>query len=352
MDWRRELQNALDSRHEDSYLLRSRYPPFDETMHPIYIGKDDVARALSMESCISLMREALSALSSGRAIQPLRSILWLPDKTGGMGLMPAWAADPKRLGIKVISVFPENRKAGLSSHQGFVLLFESENGKPLAIVDADEITAIRTAAASGLATKLLSRDIPSTLAILGSGIQAWRHVESMLSVRKINSVRVWSRTSANAEELAGHIARKHKIPADAFENSKDAVLGADIICTTTASPTPVVLGEWIKEGAHINAVGSCIPRAREFDTEAIRKSKLYTDRYESLFQEAGDFIIPKNEGAITDDHVRGELGEVILGSKRGRESDIEITMFKSLGIGIEDVYAADYVYKSVTGQTG
>ncbi len=320
-------------------------------MNPFYIGKDEVAKALPIQTCIDLMREALSALSAGRALQPLRSILWLPDRTGGMGMMPAWAADPKRLGIKVISVFPENRKSGLSSHQGFVLLFESENGKPLAIVDADEITAIRTAAVSGLATKLLSREVPSTLAMLGSGIQAWQHVDSMVCVRKIESVRVWSRDHEHAEELAGHVRRKHKIPADAVNNSKEAVVDADIICTTTGSSTPVVLGEWIKEGAHINAVGSCIPRAREFDTDAVLKSKLYTDRYESLFKEAGDFIIPKNEGAITENHVRGELGEVILGSKRGRESDAEITMFKSLGIGIEDVYAADYVYKTVTRQT-
>ena len=317
-------------------------------MKPLYISKEEVAQCLSMEKCISLMEEAFAALANGLALQPLRSLMWLPDKTGLLGMMPACSADKKMMGIKVISAFSGNRKFGYSSHQGAVLLFESIHGQLLAIVDADEITAIRTAAVSGLATKLLARDTISTLAILGSGTQAQQHVEAMLCVRKISSIKIWSRDYANAEELAGKIAKKHNMSAVAVKDTKDAVTDADIICTTTASPTPVVRGEWIKRGAHINAVGSCTPNTREFDTAAIVISKLFADKYESIFNEAGDFIIPKKEGAINDGHVKGELGEVLLGIKKGRETNDEITFFKSLGLAIEDIYAANHVYRTIT----
>ena len=316
-------------------------------MQPLYISKDEVAQTLSMKTCIGLMEEAFTSLANGQALQPLRSVMWLPEKTGLLGMMPAYSAGKKMMGIKVISVFHGNKKSGLSSHQGVVLLFESTHGQLEAIVDADEITAIRTAAVSGLATKLLARDIPSTLAVLGSGTQAEQHIEAMLSVRKITSMKIWSREHSNAKELAEQTAKKHNMAVIAVKDAKDAVGDADIICTTTASSTPVLLGDWIKKGAHINAVGACTPNARELDTAAIVNAKLYTDKYESLFNEAGDFIIPKKEEAVNDDHVKGELGEVLLKIKKGRESDDEITVFKSLGISIEDIYAASFVYQTI-----
>lgn len=297
------------------------------------------------------MEEAFTSLADGRALQPLRSLMWLPDKTGLLGMMPAYAADNKMMGIKLISVFPGNRKFGYSSHQGAILLFESIHGQLLAIVDADEITAIRTAAVSGLATKLLARHTSSALAILGSGTQALQHIGAMLCVRKINSIKIWSRDPINATKLAKQITIKHNVTALAVKEVKDAIVNADIICTTTASPTPVVLGEWIKKGTHINAVGSSTPATRELDTAAIVNSKLYTDKYESIYNESGDFIIPKKEGAISDDHVKGELGEVLMKIKKGRESDDEITVFKSLGLAIEDIYAANYVYQTFLQQT-
>jgi ornithine cyclodeaminase len=321
-------------------------------MKPLYISKEEVAQYLSMEKCIALMEEAFTALANGRALQPLRSLMWLPDKTGLLGMMPAYSADKKMMGIKVISAFSGNKKFGLSSHQGAVLLFDSIYGQPLAIVDGDEITAIRTAAVSGLATKLLGRVESSNLAILGSGTQAQQHVEAMLYVRKINSIKVWSRDYANAAEFAKQVAAKHNINTVAVNDAKDAVTGADIICTTTGSSNPVVQGDWIKKGAHINAVGSCTPNTRELDTAAIVNSKLYTDKYESIFKEAGDFIIPKSEGVINDGHVKGELGEVLLGIKKGRETNDEITVFKSLGIAIEDIYAASHVYQTIIDKTG
>lgn len=324
---------------------RQKLPP---TMKPLYISAEEVVRYLPMERCIALMEEAFTSLVSGKALQPLRSIMWLPEKTGGLGMMPAHSSDKNMIGIKVISVFPDNKKYGYSSHQGVVLLFESTHGQLLAIIDADAITAIRTAAVSGLATKLLARDVSSTLALLGSGTQAAQHVEAMFCAGKISAIKIWSRDYSNAEALARATSKKHNVSAIAVKDSREAVIDADLICTTTASATPVVLGEWIKKGAHINAVGACIPSAREFDTSAVLNSKLYTDRYESLFREAGDFVIPRKEGALTDDHVKGELGEVLVGSKKGRETESEITFFKSLGIAIEDIYAAEHVYRAAT----
>jgi len=300
-----------------------------------------------MNTCIVVMEEAFRELATGQPLQPLRSLMWLPGKKGLLGMMPGYSADKKMMGIKVISAFSGNREFGLPSHQGAILLFESDHGELLAMVDADEITAIRTAAVSGLATKLLARDIPSTLAVLGSGTQAAQHIEAMLCVRKIDAIKIWSRDPGHANELAERTETKHKITALIANNAKEAVVGADIICTCTASPTPVVAGEWIKKGAHINAVGSCTPVTRELDTAAIVQAKLFTDKYESLFNESGDFLIPKKEGAIGDDHTKGELGEVLTGTKKGRENGEEITVFKSLGLAIEDIYAADHVYQTM-----
>ena len=316
-------------------------------MKPLYISKEQVAGTLAMHTCIGLMEEAFKELATGQPLQPLRSLVWLPDKKGLLGMMPGYSADKKIMGIKVISAFSGNREFGLPSHQGAVLLFESGQGQLLAMVDADEITAIRTAAVSGLATKLLARDISSTLAVLGSGTQATKHIEAMLCVRKINAIKIWSRDPRHANELAEQTEAKHNIMALIAGNPKEAVVGADIICTCTASPTPLVSGEWIKKGAHINVVGSCTPVTRELDTAAIVNGKLFTDKYESLFNESGDFLIPKKEGAIGDEHAKGELGEVLTGTKKGRENDEEITVFKSLGLAIEDIYAAEFVYRKL-----
>lgn len=317
-------------------------------MKPLYISKELVTESLTMQTCIGLMEEAFKELANDHTLQPLRSLMWLPDKKGLLGMMPAYSADKKIVGIKVISAFSGNREFGLPSHQGAVLLFESEKGQLLAMVDADEITAIRTAAASGLATKLLARDIPSTLAILGSGTQAMQHIYAMLCVRKINAIKIWSRDPVHASELAEQTEAKHNLMPLVARDAKEAVVGADIICTCTASATPVVMGEWVKKGAHINAVGSCTPVTRELDTAAIARAELFTDKYESLFKESGDFLIPKKEGVIGDEHAKGELSEVITGTKKGRSNEEEITIFKSLGLAIEDIYAANHVYQCIS----
>ena len=316
-------------------------------MDPVFINKEKLASLLPMDECIAVMEKMFLSLTNGECIQPLRSLMWLPGKKGLLGMMPGHAAGLGVMGIKVISVFHGNREEGLPSHQGVVILFDAQHGQPLMIFDALEITAIRTAAASAVATKLLARENSEVLAIIGSGEQAKRHIEAILLVRKIKQIRLWSLHEKNAIRLVNEMSGKYTIPLQVKQSAQEAAAGADIICTVTSSSQPVLMGAWISAGTHINAVGSCTPSARELDTAAVLKSKLFTDCYESLFNEAGDFLIPKKEGAVTDNHVCGEIGAVLTGRKKGRENDKEVTLFKSLGIAAEDIFSAWYVYQKV-----
>jgi len=317
-------------------------------MDPIFINKEKVSSLLSMEECIPVMEQTFRSLAGGNCVQPLRPLMWLPDRRGLLGMMPGYAGDIDVMGIKVISVFPKNKEFGYSSHQGVVLLFETKNGRPLCMADADEITAIRTPAASAVATNLLARKDAETLSVIGSGIQAARHIEAMLLVRKIKKITVWSRNESHAKQLAEKVAVKNKIEITIARDPETAIRNMDIICTVTGSVEPIVKGEWISKGAHINAVGSCMPGARELDTATVLNSRLFTDCYESVFNEAGDFIIPKNEGAIDDSHVKGEIGEILLGKKDGRTSVDDITVFKSLGLAVEDIFAVDHIYRKMS----
>ena len=316
-------------------------------MEPLFVNKEKIASLLPMEECIEVMEKMFRSLTAGECLQPLRNIMRLPDGNGVLGMMPGHAAKLGVMGIKVITVFHTNKEAGFPSHQGIVMLFDAKNGQPLMLFDALEITAIRTAAASAVATKLLSRDNSSTLAIIGSGEQAKRHIEAMLLVRNIKQINLWSRNENNAKHLLNELSAEYNIPVHMKKNVQQAVEHADIICTVTASKEPVVMGDWIAAGKHINAVGSSTALSRELDTPAIVKSKLFTDRYESLFNEAGDFLIPKKEGAITNEHVKAEIGEVLSGTKKGRENEEEITVFKSLGIAAEDIFSAYHIYQKI-----
>jgi alanine dehydrogenase len=338
-------------RTADDYLFKKYIFKSDnlilKVMEPLFITKERIASLLPMNECIDVMENMFRSLAAGECLQPLRNIMLLPDHSGVLGMMPGYAGKLGVIGIKAITVFHANSESGLPSHQGVVILFDAKHGQPLMLFDALEITAIRTAAASAVATKFLSVKNSSTLAIIGSGEQAKRHVEAIGLVRNIGQINIWSRNHPNAKALADQIISKHNIPVKVTATVQEAVINADIICTVTASKEPVVSGEWIAAGTHINAVGSSVPSARELDTATILKSKLFTDRYESLFKEAGDFLIPKNEGAVTDEHVIAEIGEVVSGIKKGREHDNEITVFKSLGIAAEDIFSAFHIYQKL-----
>jgi alanine dehydrogenase len=226
-----------------------------------------------------------------------------------------------------------------------VLLFDQATGRPLALFDAGAVTAIRTAAASAVATRALAREDAGDLAILGTGVQARSHLEAMQAVRTLRRVRVWSRNLENARRLAREEGERLGLTVDPVGSAREAVEGADLICTATAATAPVLLGEWIAPGAHVNAVGACTPNARELDAATVARSRLFTDRRESLLAEAGDFLLACGEGAVTDSHILGELGEVLEGQIPGRRSDDEVTLFKSLGIAVEDLAAGRFLYE-------
>ncbi len=309
-------------------------------MKVLFVNEAGVHELLPMDVCAELMREALAALSRGDVVLPLRSKLGLPDGSGLLGLMPGYVASPSAFGLKVVSVMPANRGSGYDSHQGVVMLFGVEHGEPLAILDAGAITAIRTAAASAAATRVLAREDAGDLALVGSGTQAATHLAAMRAVRPLRRVRVWSRNRAAAEQFAAAHGEAAGARIEVCAGCEDAVRGADLVCTTTAAREPVVRGAWLSPGVHVNAVGACVATHRELDAEAVRRARLYTDCRESCLNEAGDFLIARAEGAVTDAHLRGEIGEVFLGRLPGRASRDEITLFKSLGVAVEDLVSA------------
>ena len=307
------------------------------------LNQAQVTELLPMVECVEVMERALRTLAEGGAILPLRTVLRLPDARGIFGVMPAHLATPSALGLKAIAVFPGNDGTPLDSHQGLVILFAPDTGAPIAIMDASSITAIRTAAVSAVATRVLANPGAGDLALLGSGVQARSHLEAMAVVRPLRRVRAWSPNQARLTAFADWAASRFGAPVETVASAEAAVRGADLICTTTASRVPVVEAAWVEPGAHINAVGSSIPSARELDTATVVRGRLVVDRKESALNEAGDYLIPLAEGAITEAHIAGELGDVLRGTVAGRQSPAQLTIFKSLGLAIEDLAAAHHV---------
>jgi ornithine cyclodeaminase/alanine dehydrogenase-like protein (mu-crystallin family) len=316
----------------------------------LFVGHREVSQLLPMGECIEVIEQMFKTLARGEAILPLRQVVPTPDKKGALAQMGAYLGSStfNVIGGKFISVFPGNLTTEYESHQGCVLLFECVNGRLLAVIDASSVTAIRTAAASAVATKVLARKNSTNLAILGSGTQASMHLLAMREVRPIRRVKVWSRNKAHAKSFAS----KHSVgsSSQSFEiksvgSVREAVEDVDIICTTTATRDPILSGDWIPSGCHVNAVGASRPQSRELDSRAVANSRLYADRMESLLNEADEYLIPKSEGVLTDRNLVGEIGQLLLGQIPGRTSDSEITLFKSLGIATEDLAAACHIYK-------
>ncbi|MBK5259088.1 MAG: ornithine cyclodeaminase family protein [Thermoanaerobaculia bacterium] len=302
-------------------------------MRVLVIDEREVHALLSYAECITVMEEALTALARDEADNPLRSKLSGRGASGLLGLMPAYRGGNEPIyALKEVCVFPGNRARGLDSHLGAVLLHSGTTGELIAIVNASAITAIRTAAVSALATRLLAREEASVLAILGSGTQAEAHLAAIPLVRPIREVRIYSRSRAAGPHTAS--------------SAEKAVRGADIIVTATNSREPVLLREWVADGAHINAVGSSIASARELDAATVGASSLFVDRRESTINESGDYLFALREGAIVGpQHIRAEIGEILTGRAQGRHSPTEITLFKSLGLAVEDLYAAAFVFE-------
>jgi len=310
----------------------------------LIVNQSEVARLLPMDACMEGMAAALKSVSLGESLLPLRQVILLPGKAGAFAAMPAYLAAPASVGLKSITVFPGNHGTELDSHQGAVLLFETERGRLLAVIDASSITAIRTAAVSGVATRLLARAGAGDLAVLGTGVQALKHLEAMSHARRLRRIRAWSRDPEHVRAFARRAAEALALEVEPARSAREAVEGADLVCTVTSSREPVLAGEWLSPGVHVNAVGASLASARELDTAAVVRSRLFVDRRESALNEAGDFLIPRREGAVGDDHIRGELGDLLLGRGRGRLSEADVTVFKSLGLAVEDVAAARLIY--------
>lgn len=288
------------------------------------LDEEAVRGLLRMDELIEVTERALAGFSSGKAVQPVRTVLSIWEHNGFFGLMPAYNG---ALGAKLVTLYPDNKH--LPTHQGVVVLFDPKTGEPIAMVDGRLITEMRTAAASAVATRLLSRPKSSVLAILGSGVQARSHLEALRFVREFQEVRVWS--PRNSQSFADSYG------IEAAGSAEEAIRGADVVVVATASTVPVLFGEWLSGGTHVNAVGACRPDWRELDDAVMERAKTYVDSVEAASVESGDIIAAKE--------VVGEIGEVIAGKKPGRQSDKEITLYKSLGIAVEDVSAADLVYR-------
>jgi ornithine cyclodeaminase/alanine dehydrogenase-like protein (mu-crystallin family) len=306
-------------------------------MSVLVLNQQEVEQLLDMEGCIEAMEAALASLARGEVQVPLRFILSPQDGAGLLGLMPAHRGGGSPLySLKTVAVFPENPKRGLDAHQGTVTLFDGETGEVRALMNASAITAIRTAAVSAVATRLLAREDSRELGILGAGVQARTHVEAMRLVRDFERVRIYSPTAEHARALA------EQESAEAVSSPEEAVRGADVVVTATNATEPVLRLEWLKEDAHVNAIGGRPPRMTELDPETIAAAAFYVDRRESAENEAGDYRRALEEGAIGADHIRGEIGDVVIGSVAGR-AGAELTIFRSLGLAVEDLAAAEYV---------
>jgi ornithine cyclodeaminase len=302
----------------------------------LILGHDDVLAALPPDECADAMAEVLAAHARGEALMPLRTMVQFAGAAGFMGLMPAWRGGSEPVfGLKSLAVMPGNPARGLDSHQGTVTLFDGLVGVPIAILDASAVTAVRTAAVSAVATRLLAREDARVLAILGAGVQGKAHLRAIPPVREFDEVRVYSTTVAHARDAAGETAK-------VASSAEEAVRGADVVVLATSAREPVIRREWLAPGAHVNAVGASVPSARELDVETVTACALFCDSRESLRNEAGEYLLAVQQGAISgEDHVRAELGEVLAGMAPGRRSDGELTVFRSLGLAVEDLAAAE-----------
>jgi ornithine cyclodeaminase len=311
-------------------------------MRVLMLSQEDVYAALAPDACERAMTDVLVARARGEAYEPLRSIMVAPGAPGFVGLMPAWrAGEDGGYSLKAIVVTPSNpRERGIDAHQGIVTLFDGVSGQPTAILNASAVTEIRTAATTAAATRALARPDARVLGILGAGVQGRAHLRAFDGLRDWEQIRIYAPTREHAETLAASHDGGPEVSAAA--SAEEAVRGADVIVVATSSRAPVLQRGWLADGAHVNAVGAGTPAAMEIDVDTVADSAMFCDSRESVRNEAGEFLRALREGAIAgEDHVRAELGEVLAGSHPGRQSAAELTLFRSLGIGVEDLAAAE-----------
>ena len=317
----------------------------------IVLSSDEVASLLPLPAAIELVEKAMIAASNGQANLQLRNAMDL-GAPNMLGIMPGALEEPACYGTKLISLYPNNPSRGHSSHLGLLVLFDKEFGIPNAIMSADMLTAIPTAAASAVATRALSRSDAEILTIVGTGEQARIHLEAMRVVRNIRELRVAGRTMDSAEKFAAETRKRYgDLFVTAMDSVQEAAKGTDIICTVTSSCETILHGDWVGKGCHVNAVGASIPSMREIDQEMVLKAALYVDYGTSAFAQAGEIIAAIEAGAMTEDHVLGEIGELLQGKIPSRLSDSTITLYRSIGIAAQDLICAHHVM-TAAGETG
>jgi alanine dehydrogenase len=309
------------------------------------LNEQQVHSLLPMGDLIAAMESALAKFSACEVLQPVRSVLTVGPTKAYFGLMPAYVPSPASLGAKLVTVFGENHKKQLPSHLATIMLLDPDTGALLAMLDGRYITEARTAAVSAVSTRFLGRADASTLAIIGSGVQARSHLEAYQHVRQLKEVRIWSPRPQSRQQFVDDMSPKAGIPIIATDTAEAAVRGADLIVLVTSSPTPVIDDAWVSEGAHVVCVGACRPTHREMPPMLVKRSRLYVDSRDAAVLESGDIVMNMADGLFDASHIRGELGEVVLGRIGGRKADSDITVFKSLGMAVEDVVAADLVFR-------
>ena len=302
-----------------------------------------VRSCVSMEACIDLMASTMISVSRGEATMLLRNLVGFGNTENAFILMPGAAGRPPAFGAKLLSIFPRN--SALPAIQGLIVVFDADDGRPVAVVDAASVTALRTAAASGMATRALAREDAKTLAILGCGVQAESHLEAMRAVRPLERVIVWGRSIDKARAFAERHRARTGIEIAVAPDAKSAVEQADIVCTVTSSASPILEGRWLRPGTHLNLVGAYTPTTREVDTEAIRRARLFVEIREFALREAGEILIPIAQGELAADHIAGEIADVLTGSVAGRTRPDEITAYKSLGNVAQDLATAAYAQR-------
>jgi ornithine cyclodeaminase len=308
-----------------------------------YIDRDEIARRLTYDRCIPIVRQAMIAFSTGETKQMLRAIL--PLSHGRLfGVMPGALGAHKAFGAKILSVFKDNAAKGKQSHQGVVLLFEPDGGEPVCLLHAGEITAIRTAAASAVATDALARKDAKRLTILGTGEQAITHARAVSRVRKLETLVLWGRSTEHAQKLADKLRGELGIETVVAPTTRVAVVDADIVCTVTSAVDPIMEGKWLRPGAHINIVGSSYAGPAEVDNETVTRARFFVDSREGVIAQGAEFLNAKKAGLIGDDHIAGEIGEVLAVKVEGRRSADEITAYKSLGHIVQDLASAWALY--------
>lgn len=312
----------------------------------LILSRHDVEALLDLEGLVDSLASAMAELSAGRVSLPARIAAMIPERDGLLAAMPAYLGSSQTLAVKLVSLFPGNEQHGLPSHQALIAVFDSSTGAPLAVMDGAFITAARTAAGSALATRLLARSDAGTLAILGTGVQARAHARAVSRVRKITEIRVTGRHPEKAHNLASEISNELKIPARAVASAQEAAQGAGIICAATHSAEPVVCGAWLEPGMHVNSVGFN-PQGREVDGEAVAKSLVVVESRAAALAPfpsgSNDLAWAIRDGLISQEHIHAEVGELVSGARAGRTSHEQITLYKSVGVAVQDAVAAQLV---------